>query len=163
RQTGGRVEGLFLAEPRPGIWHVLLKGIGRLHDDETLTLAEAPGSKLVLLNRLDRGECELRLDPAEPAVQVLDRIGSMPLPPSIDREPDAADTEQYQTIFASIPGAVAAPTAGLHFTSELLDRIRLAGGQKTEVILHVGLGTFQPIEADDLASHVMHSEWYSLH
>ena len=174
RETGGRIEGLFIAEPSPGVWHVLLKGVGRLRDKESLVLSN--GYRLSLVRRLDRGECEMRLEPAAPANEVLSKIGSTPLPPYIERnvkkskrqnvktwaQEDAADFEEYQTVYASVPGAVAAPTAGLHFTTELLERIHQAGVCAADLVLHVGLGTFQPIEVDDLSAHVMHREWYSL-
>ena len=136
-----------------------------------------------LLERLERGEWLVRAfrgaaprgasqsctgaAPSAPngavdAASFLERYGETPLPPYIARPggPGAADRERYQTVYASRPGAVAAPTAGLHFTSELLERLSAAGVRQAEVTLHVGLGTFSPIEAEDLRDHHMHAEWY---
>lgn len=92
----------------------------------------------------------------------LERVGEVPLPPYIDRAPDADDVSRYQTVFASHPGAVAAPTAGLHFTPELLDALRAKGVEVCTVTLHVGLGTFLPVRADDVAAHVMHAERFEV-
>ncbi|MEK6643412.1 MAG: tRNA preQ1(34) S-adenosylmethionine ribosyltransferase-isomerase QueA [Planctomycetota bacterium] len=165
RPTGGRIEGLFLRESSPGLWQVLLAGVARLTDGETLTFPNSPWS-LTLLKRLDRGECEVRIDPPDPAATILNRVGVMPLPPYIRRTNDHPfqddDRADYQTVYAREPGAVAAPTAGLHFTQSLLNEIGAKGVRGAEVTLHVGLGTFQPLEVDDLSDHVMHKEWYDL-
>ncbi len=90
-------------------------------------------------------------------LQVLDRFGVMPLPPYVTQS--QAQPEQYQTVYATMPGAVAAPTAGLHFTDELLDRLEQKGIDKAFVTLHVGVGTFRPVEVEEITSHRMHSEW----
>ncbi len=92
----------------------------------------------------------------------IERLGHVPLPPYIDREDESADRERYQTVFASRPGAVAAPTAGLHFTPEVLSAIRARGAEVCELTLDVGLGTFQPIHSDTLEGHVMHAESYEI-
>ena len=92
----------------------------------------------------------------------INRLGHIPLPPYIDRGDDASDRERYQTIFASQPGAIAAPTAGLHFTPEILEKIRERGIEICELTLHVGVGTFQPIRTETLEAHVMHSEAYEI-
>lgn len=166
RETGGRVPGLFLREASPGIWRVLLTGAGRLHEGERL-LMEQGDWKVIWLRHIERGECEVRIDPPDSPPTVLDSVGTMPLPPYIRRESqhsefDALDREQYQTVYAREAGSVAAPTAGLHFTRDLLTRIQAGGTGIAEVVLHVGLGTFQPIEVDDLRDHRMHREWYEL-
>ena len=93
------------------------------------------------------------------ALAVLERIGHVPLPPYIDRPDDSADRARYQTVYARAPGAVAAPTAGLHFDVEMLASLDALGVERTFVTLHVGAGTFQPMRVDDLAQHRMHSEW----
>jgi S-adenosylmethionine:tRNA ribosyltransferase-isomerase len=114
-----------------------------------------------------RGEFGLRTvrftsrDPGGVSAQI-ERLGHVPLPPYIDREDELADRERYQTVFASKPGAVAAPTAGLHFTPEVLSAIRARGVEVCEVTLDVGLGTFQPIHSDTLEGHVMHGESYEI-
>ncbi len=167
RAAGGRINGLFLHEDSPGRWHVLLAGRGRIREGETLGLQDGRW-RLTLEQRGPRGAWRVAVAPPDPAEQVLERVGRMPLPPYIRREReddpelDAIDRARYQTIFASEAGAVAAPTAGLHFTSALLDRLRDAGIELTQLTLHVGLGTFRPVEVDDLNDHVMHAEWYRL-
>ncbi|HEY0719851.1 MAG TPA: tRNA preQ1(34) S-adenosylmethionine ribosyltransferase-isomerase QueA [Gammaproteobacteria bacterium] len=123
-----------------------------------------PGSTLILegqvsvevLGRL--GELfELRFP--GPVLPILKKVGRLPLPPYIERAPDATDSERYQTVYAKREGAVAAPTAGLHFTDEMLEQLQADGIEFAYVTLHVGAGTFQPVRADELHEHVMHSEW----
>jgi S-adenosylmethionine:tRNA ribosyltransferase-isomerase len=92
----------------------------------------------------------------------LQRYGRIPLPPYMEREADESDIERYQTVYAQRTGSVAAPTAGLHFTDELLERIETSGVRIVRIVLHVGVGTFRPIEAENPAEHVMHSEHYSV-
>jgi S-adenosylmethionine:tRNA ribosyltransferase-isomerase len=95
-------------------------------------------------------------------LSVLDRLGEVPLPPYIERPAGVEDLERYQTVYARHPGAVAAPTAGLHFDQAMLDRLVVCGGRLAYVTLHVGAGTFQPVREDEIATHVMHSELYSI-
>ena len=102
------------------------------------------------------------LDFNAPVVEYLDVHGDVPLPPYIDRPPAAADDDRYQTVYAAVPGAVAAPTAGLHFDEDLLDRLRAKGVRIASVTLHVGAGTFQPVRQDDLGRHRMHAERYAI-
>ena len=102
------------------------------------------------------------LDFNAPVAEYLDRRGEVPLPPYIERPPDPADENRYQTVFAAVPGAVAAPTAGLHFDEELLARLRAKGVGVATVTLHVGAGTFQPVREDDLSRHQMHAERYAI-
>ena len=97
-----------------------------------------------------------------PVLQVLESAGELPLPPYITHAPEAADRERYQTVYARVPGAVAAPTAGLHFDAPLLAALRARGVAVVPVTLHVGAGTFQPVRVDDVSRHEMHSEWYSI-
>ncbi len=165
RQTGGRIGGLFVREESPGIWQVLLQGKGRLRQGDRLTLGEGRW-RMDLLDRRERGLWQVRVEPAEPAATILDAIGRMPLPPYIHRKADDArvshDRDWYQTVYAREPGSVAAPTAGLHFTEALLEQVRGRGVGLAWVTLHVGLGTFQPVEVEDLDAHPMHSEYYEL-
>lgn len=110
---------------------------------------------------VERGEFGLRtleFTPAEDFYPTLERIGRMPLPPYIKRSAGDEDRERYQTVFARESGSAAAPTAGLHFTPEILDAIRARGAQTAEVTLHVGLGTFQPVHTETVEEHVMHAE-----
>ena len=176
RTTGGRIDGLFIREIRHGHWEVMLNGLRRVKIRESLTLnaeplrgdAENRAWRMTLVRRIERGLCEVSVEPADSAARVLDVIGAMPLPPYIHREADdrlefdALDRDRYQTVFAREPGAVAAPTAGLHFTRELLERIGAMGVESVDVVLHVGMGTFQPVEVENLADHVMHKEWFKL-
>ena len=169
RVSGGRVGGLFLDEISPGRWEVMLEGSRRLKAGETLAAVSASGGdvRLTLVDRLVGGNWSLDVTPVGPAEEVLSRIGRTPLPPYIRRDrdevkDDAEDRRRYQTVYAKSPGAVAAPTAGLHLTPELLECIRGGGVTTAFVTLHVGAGTFQPIREPDLASHVMHAERYAL-
>jgi S-adenosylmethionine:tRNA ribosyltransferase-isomerase len=102
----------------------------------------------------------------QPVFEFLDRFGELPLPPYIERDDESADNDQdlkrYQTVFASVPGAVAAPTAGLHFTAELLAQLQEQGVASTHITLHVGAGTFQPVRVDDVSQHQMHLEHYQI-
>jgi len=108
-----------------------------------------------------RGEFfELRFEPDRPLLDILAEHGEVPLPPYITHAPESDDESRYQTVYASVPGAVAAPTAGLHFDGAMLAELEAKGVASARVTLHVGAGTFQPLRSDDLSSHVMHEEWY---
>ena len=151
KETGGAVEGLFLREVRPGRWRVLLRNLGR----SVARLAFDREPMLSAVPTRVGDEYEIDLSSTEPAASILGRIGRMPLPPYIRRERgaderDQADRSDYQTVYAKVPGSVAAPTAGLHFTPELLAAIDGAGVERVSVTLHVGMGTFKPVTADDL-------------
>jgi S-adenosylmethionine:tRNA ribosyltransferase-isomerase len=162
-QTSGRWTGLFLTADDSGVWQVLSKTRGRLAAGETITLVDRlhePACRLVLLAKRDDGQWLARPDTSEPTWELLERIGRVPLPPYIrDGEMVDEDRQNYQTVFAEKPGAVAAPTAGLHFTKDLLNRIRESGVPIEYVTLHVGLGTFRPVSVERLSDHPMHSEW----
>ncbi len=160
KPTGGRVEALFLHHDEAG-WHVLLKPAARLRVGGTLHCEQAD-TRLVLLERLERGEWRVRAEPETEPFGLLERIGQTPLPPYIRRDsgPDPHDDQRYQTVYAEKPGAVAAPTAGLHFTPELLAAARERGVRTARVTLHVGLGTFTPVSAENLADHHMHAEYF---
>jgi S-adenosylmethionine:tRNA ribosyltransferase-isomerase len=121
----------------------------------------ADGSAVTVLGR--EGEFfRLRFESQEPLEKILLRLGEMPLPPYIERKPGHDDTTRYQTVFAREPGAVAAPTAGLHFDEGLLARLAERGVDFGYVTLHVGAGTFQPMRAEDISDHVMHREWLNV-
>ncbi|KVL04053.1 tRNA preQ1(34) S-adenosylmethionine ribosyltransferase-isomerase QueA [Burkholderia cepacia] len=98
----------------------------------------------------------------EPCLDLIEQYGRLPLPPYIEHDPDATDETRYQTVYARNPGAVAAPTAGLHFDQQMLDRLDAMGVERATLTLHVGAGTFQPVRVDNIAEHKMHSEWYDL-
>jgi S-adenosylmethionine:tRNA ribosyltransferase-isomerase len=118
----------------------------------------------VVVEKSDDGLCRLRFGGPADVREALDRFGEVPLPPYIerDRPPSVEDRERYQTVFAAAPGSVAAPTAGLHFTPELIERVRGLGVEVGFVTLHVGLGTFAPVKADRVEDHVMHEEAFDL-
>ncbi len=165
RATGGKIEGLFLHELRAGEWRIMLKNAGRCRIGEEIAFANDQDVRLTLRENLEAGEWRVEVQPQAPAVEILGRLGATPLPPYIRRAGssiDAADRTRYQTVFADRPGAVAAPTAGLHFTKELLDQLAADGIEQARVTLHVGPGTFLPVKVDDVAQHRMHSEWYDL-
>jgi len=129
-----------------------------------------PGTRLLLAEQLTAtvmegggdGYRHIRFDVEGDFLSLLDKIGRLPLPPYIDREPQGEDRERYQTTFSSRPGAVAAPTAGLHFTPEILDKLRAKGVVVCPLTLHVGLGTFLPVRVDNVEEHRMHAEAYCI-
>ncbi len=166
--TGGNWEGLFLETDASGMWRIMGKTRGKLAIGETVTLVNAAGQDDVLLELIARqpgGTWVARpvLDEVvstEATFALLERIGRIPLPPYIRKgEMVESDRRQYQTVYAEQPGAVAAPTAGLHFSESLLTRLAGQGVTLCRVTLHVGLGTFRPIAGESLDSHQMHSEW----
>ncbi len=155
KDTGGQVEVLVerLLDEQRFLAHVRASKSPKIG---TYVILE-DGSRLAVMGR--RGELfELAFPPKLRALEVLEAIGHMPLPPYIDRSDEDWDRERYQTVYGRHAGAVAAPTAGLHFDSQLLEQLRERGGQVAFVTLHVGAGTFQPVRVDDIASHQMHSE-----
>ncbi|HXJ35795.1 MAG TPA: tRNA preQ1(34) S-adenosylmethionine ribosyltransferase-isomerase QueA [Candidatus Eisenbacteria bacterium] len=161
RPTGGRVE-VLVCEPvdvSRGIWTVLAKGAARV--GERVHFADGGGE---WIRDLGEGRWHLRLDVGRPVLAWLETAGEVPLPPYIRRPegPSAADLDRYQTLFARVPGAVAAPTAGLHFTPALLGALEEAGVAYVFVTLHVGPGTFLPIRTDDLADYRMAPERYAI-
>jgi len=164
-QTGGKWEGLYLGSSPAGAWRLIGRTRGRLRPGETLSVhAPAGAGEPLLLTLLEQSEGEWTAQPQSqrPALELLERFGRVPLPPYLNREDDAADRVRYQTVFAATPGAIAAPTAGLHFTPELLDACRARGVDIAFVTLHVGVGTFRPVAAQHLSDHVMHAEWCCL-
>ncbi|MEP6940981.1 MAG: tRNA preQ1(34) S-adenosylmethionine ribosyltransferase-isomerase QueA [Rudaea sp.] len=156
KETGGAVE--ILIERVLGTHEALAQlGVSK-SPREGSTIVLGDGSIVTVLGR--EGEFyRLRFDTIEPLEKLLSRLGRIPLPPYISRDADADDDARYQTIYARAPGAVAAPTAGLHFDAELLDALRVRGVDFGYVTLHVGAGTFQPVRQDRLEDHVMHREW----
>jgi S-adenosylmethionine:tRNA ribosyltransferase-isomerase len=166
--TGGRWEGLFLRERTGGTWEVLAKTRGRPVPGEQVMVGQ--GLRLVLEVREESGYWIVRPQPvSDPdhapvaTLALLDQHGTAPLPPYIRRGIEGpGDRLAYQTIYARRPGSAAAPTAGLHFTTEVLDHLAQRGIACVDLTLHVGPGTFRPIEVDRLEDHVMHAEWAEL-
>ncbi len=164
--SGGEVELLLVEENAANDWWVMLKPGKRVRAGTEIALRDCIGHttnvSATVLEKNDEGHCRVRFTGVEDITFALDSIGEMPLPPYLGRAAEQADTERYQTVFARSAGSVAAPTAGLHFTSQLLDEIRGRGVRICFVTLHVGLGTFAPVKSETLAGHVMHEERYEL-
>jgi S-adenosylmethionine:tRNA ribosyltransferase-isomerase len=169
RATGGRLEGLFLTADAKGAWTVYLKGLRKLKPGDEFYLKDrqkADFCKAVLVEKLDQGKCRLQIKTDLNAQTALEKIGFPPLPPYIKRndDPDVAaqDKQRYQTVYAKQIGAVAAPTAGLHFTETLIERLKRAGIKFAFITLHVGAGTFKPVTEENLEDHRIHKEWFSI-
>lgn len=157
KETGGKIEAL----------------VERVLDNRTVlaqlraSKSPPPGTIIRLAEAFDvivgerAGEFYTLTFPGD-VIELIEAYGKLPLPPYIEHAADAQDAERYQTVYAREPGAVAAPTAGLHFDQHLLDQLRAAGVQFAYVTLHVGAGTFQPVRSENLAEHAMHSEWYTI-
>lgn len=162
KESGGRIE-IFLVRrlAEPGeVWQCLLRASKSPRAGARIIL---PDGVTAQVEGRDEGECwTVSFAPAEGFAEWLERTGSMPLPPYIKRAAEESDRERYQTVFARAKGAVAAPTAGLHFTPELLDAIRSRGVVIAPLTLHVGLGTFMPIRVEELRHHRMHREYYQV-
>ena len=162
--SGGRVETLFLEERPDGTWEALVGSRRRPRPGARLVLGSARVTA-VLLEDLGDGRARLRVEGAAPLRRVLEEEGRTPLPPYIRRDDaalEAADRARYQTVFAREPGAVAAPTAGLHFTPRLLERLSARGIARTELTLHVGIGTFRPVTAERVEDHRMEAERFTI-
>jgi S-adenosylmethionine:tRNA ribosyltransferase-isomerase len=159
----GIVEVFLARQVEPDVWEALVRPGRKMKTGERIVFG---GGELEaeIIARGEFGLRSVRFSSREPSgvSAQIERLGHVPLPPYIHREDESADRERYQTVFASKPGAVAAPTAGLHFTPEILSTIRSRGVEICELTLDVGLGTFQPIHTDTLEDHVMHAESYKI-
>ncbi|MBF0620745.1 MAG: tRNA preQ1(34) S-adenosylmethionine ribosyltransferase-isomerase QueA [Magnetococcales bacterium] len=159
KPTGGRVE-VFLTRPmRDGCWMALVGSNKPIRPPLTVTIA--PGFQIVVLEPMD-GQFKVRLEADDAADKMIHKYGLVPLPPYIQSSGQKKDRKHYQTVFAHAPGAVAAPTAGLHITKNFLKQVHKRGVNVAKVTLHVGVGTFQPVRHEDLSAHHMHAEWCSL-
>ena len=165
-----RVEVMLMKRLDASRWRALVKPARKLHVGEKVAFSQASESDACLLGQLaatvegkgENGEVDFAFDFSGPVLdEALERFGRTPLPPYIEarREAGEADRADYQTMFADEPGAVAAPTAGLHFTPALVERLQAAGARLHRVTLHVGGGTFLPVKAEDTREHKMHAEW----
>jgi len=165
RSTGGKVEVLFLRDLGEGRWEAMVSCGGSPRAGEQLML-EDDRLRVRLVKREASGYWRVSLPRGTELYEWLEESGRVPLPPYIKRdtedERDPADRERYQTVYAMERGAVAAPTAGLHFTERVFDDLRGRGIGVVEITLHVGVGTFKPIRARDVRRHRMHGEWYSI-
>lgn len=157
--TGGVVEVLLLKALEENVWEVLVKPGKKARVGQVLEFSE--GMTGTVLDLLEDGKRKIRFEhQASTIYEVLDRIGKMPLPPYITEQ--LKDQGRYQTVYARELGSAAAPTAGLHFTEEIMDRIREKGVKIAPVTLHVGLGTFRPVKETEITKHIMHSEYFSV-
>ena len=158
-ETGGHVELLLLKNTQGDDWEVLAKPAKRLRVGSQISFGDGRLTATVV-EELDHGGRIVRFGYEGIFLEVLESLGEMPLPPYIHEK--LADRERYQTVYAKENGSAAAPTAGLHFTEELLEQIAAKGVKLVYLTLHVGLGTFRPVSVDSLDDHEMHSEFYSL-
>ncbi len=160
----GRVEVLLTRQisAEPNEWECLVRPGRKIGVGEHLFFGKADDLQAEVIARGEFGERRIRFAPANDFFARLEKIGHIPLPPYIARPDSSGDRERYQTVYARERGSVAAPTAGLHFTPEILSRIRERGIETAEVTLHVGLGTFQPVHSERVEEHALHSEAYSI-
>ena len=160
----GRVEVLLTRQlsAEPNEWECLVRPGRKVGVGEHLLFGEDDELQAEVTARGEFGERRIRFGPAKDFFALVERIGHIPLPPYIARPDSSGDRERYQTVYARERGSVAAPTAGLHFTPEILARIRERGIEMAEVTLHVGLGTFQPVRVERVEEHTLHSEAYSI-
>lgn len=157
--TGAAIEFLLLEQKTNNEWEIICKPAKKAKPGAVFVFGDGP-LKAEILEILEDGKRLVKLMCDQPVYQVLDQIGQMPLPPYITEE--LKDRERYQTVYSEINGSAAAPTAGLHFTPELMRRLEEQGVQIAHVTLHVGLGTFRPVKADEITDHKMHSEAYMM-
>ena len=160
----GRVEVLLTRQvsDEPNEWECLVRPGRKIGIGERLFFGEKDELKADVVARGSFGERRIRFASVPDFFSVIERIGHVPLPPYIDREDRPEDRERYQTVYAQERGSVAAPTAGLHFTPEVLARMAERGIETTEITLHVGLGTFQPVRVENVEQHKLHREWCSI-
>lgn len=162
RKTGGKWEGLFLGQSADGIWELMCQTRGRLAPGEIIAVEPGPLELLLIARNLE-GRWLAQPSVSGSPTELLQRFGRVPLPPYIRKgKAVEADRERYQTVYARQAGAVAAPTAGLHFTPHLFDKLRCRGIDWAFITLHVGPGTFLPIQGEDYTKHCMHAEWGEL-
>ncbi len=157
--TGALIEILLLKDLGNNVWQTLAKPQRRVKIGSIISFGDGR-LKAKCIKKEDMGICEFELIYEGILVEILDSLGEMPLPPYIHEKLE--DKDRYQTVYAKNPGSAAAPTAGLHFTPDLLERIKEKNIEIIYVTLHVGLGTFRPVEEDDLTNHIMHSEYYEI-
>ncbi|EPY3668295.1 tRNA preQ1(34) S-adenosylmethionine ribosyltransferase-isomerase QueA [Listeria monocytogenes] len=158
-ETGAHIEVLLLKQKEGNAWQTLVKPAKRIRKGATITFGDG-ALKATCLEELEHGGRILEFSYEGIFYEVLEQLGEMPLPPYIKEQ--LADQDRYQTVYAKENGSAAAPTAGLHFTEDLLAKISAKGVEIIFVTLHVGLGTFRPVDVEDTANHKMHSEFYRL-
>ena len=156
--TGAVIELLLLKDKGDDIWECLARPQKRLHVGTIIKFSDELSAEVIEI--LPEGVTRVKLLYQGILLEILDRLGEMPLPPYIHEK--LKEKDRYNTVYAKVDGSAAAPTAGLHFTTELMDELREEGVIITNVTLHVGLGTFRPVEVDDIKDHHMHSEFYQM-
>ena len=161
RGTGGKIELLLIRETDPDTWEVLAKPRRSLHIGTQVVFGNGSLTAEVLA-KPDNGHCIVGFSYNGEFSAILADVGTMPLPPYIRRPSNAEDKVRYQSVYAATEGAIAAPTAGLHFTQELLEELKNSGIETTMLTLHVGPGTFQPVKAENIQAHKMHAEYIHL-
>lgn len=165
KESGGKMELLFVEELSERVWKVLLKASRRPRPGDEFTIGDGRGRGRMLAEG-EMGSATIELLSGPPALELLGDLGEPPLPPYIRRDsvdsPLVSDETRYQTVYARAPGAVAAPTAGLHFTPELFERLQARGVARAKITLHVGPGTFRPVSTDRVEDHKMESERYEV-
>ena len=161
RETGGKIELLLIQEKEQDTWEVLAKPRRSLRVGTKLVFGDGI-LKGKVLDKPDTGNCIVHFTYNATFSEVIAEIGMTPLPPYIRRSPNEEDKMRYQSVYASTEGAIAAPTAGLHFTPELLEELRGNGIQTVMLTLHVGIGTFQPVKVENVQTHKMHAEFIRL-
>lgn len=159
--TGAKIEFLLLKKKAEGIWETMVRPGKRLRVGDRVVFGEGLLKAEVLSDGAD-GTRIVQLEHEGDLMEILDQIGHIPLPPYIDRESGEADKERYQTVYCKGEGSVAAPTAGLHFTPELLQAVQDKGVELAYVTLHVGIGTFRPVSCEQIEDHQMHYEEYQI-
>jgi len=161
RSGGGRAEMFLLRDLADHRWEVLVRPGARIREGAELSFGD--GQLMARVEEvLPDGKRVVSLSAPGDVAAAAERLGAVPLPPYIDREPEPADSQRYQTVYARVPGAVAAPTAGLHFTEELLAELGAAGVATARLTLHVGIGTFRPVAVEDPADHRMENERFDV-
>lgn len=161
-KTGAKVEFLLIKKKEGDIWETMVKPGKRLHPGDRVTFSESPRLAAEILDYGEEGTRLVRFSCDGSFMDTLEIVGKMPLPPYIDRESEEEDKERYQTVYCKEEGSVAAPTAGLHFTEELLEEARRKGVRLAYVTLHVGIGTFRPVKCENIEEHKMHFEEYHI-
>ena len=160
RDSGAPAEILLLRPLPDGTWEAMVSPGGKLHPGRRVHIA--PGFDVDIVSLTDRRTRIVRLVTDEDIAAAIERYGHVPLPPYIARADTSADADRYQTVYAREKGSVAAPTAGLHMTDAVLGELEARGVRRVDVVLHVGAGTFKPVEVEDPAQHSMHEEHYEL-
>lgn len=161
KKTGARIEILLLNQQGDN-WEALVKPARRMQLGTRVVFEDFPGVEVEVIEELDNGGRLIRFHNCLNEMAFIEQAGNMPLPPYISRPAVEGDKQRYQTVYAQAAGSAAAPTAGLHFTSELLEILEQKGVNIARVLLHVGLGTFRPVSSDDIREHQMHYEYFQM-